>query len=222
MLLCIFEDVLKNLVMKKNLFVTLALFFMITSYGFAQQKVISGDCIEGINLLPLYGGIEKCAEQKLADERFLSDCDKAYSSRQEAAVEHVKIAWSYAEQNDMETSVKRFNQAYLLDSLNADVYWGLGIIQGARKEYYDAETLFRRSLKLNPQNEKVWFCLAVNIKEQYGDGDEKYKKQRIDILDKILKINPNFYPAIQMWQQEMKSSSNASDEMQIIVKPADK
>lgn len=156
----------------------------------AQNKTKKVDCVEGINLLPLYGGIEKCIQQKEVDEKFLNHCDSIYNSRQEAAAEHVKMAWRYAESNDMDTSIKRFNQAYLLDSLNADVYWGVGIIQGAKKKYDEAEKLFERSLDLNPDNEKVWFCLAVNIKEQYGDANENYRKQRIEILEKVLKINP--------------------------------
>lgn len=121
-------------------------------------------CIEKINLLPLYGNVEKCSEQLEADKRFLSYCDSNYPSRREAAKAHVGMGWNYAEKNDRDTATKRFNQAWLLDSLNADAYWGLGIIQGSKQLYEDAEKLFQKSLSLNAKNEKVWYCLAVNNK----------------------------------------------------------
>lgn len=171
----------------------------------AQNTISNIPCTEKINLLPLYGNIEKCSEQLDADKRFLSYCDSIYSSRSEAAKAHVGMGWNYAEKNDIDMATKRFNQAWLLDSLNADTYWGLGIIQGSKQLYDEAEKLFERSLSLNADNDMVWYCLAVNNKEKYANNDnEEHKKMRIQYLEKTLAINPNLYPAIQMLRNEQE------------------
>ena len=168
-------------------------------------------CIEKINLLPLYGNVEKCSEQLEADKRFLSYCDSNYPSRREAAKAHVGMGWNYAEKNDRDTATKRFNQAWLLDSLNADAYWGLGIIQGSKQLYEDAEKLFQKSLSLNANNDKVWYCLAVNNKEKYANNDsEEHKKERIQYLEKALEINRNLYPAIEMLRKEGEGGSDVT------------
>lgn len=170
-------------------------------------------CIEKINLLPLYGNVEKCSEQLDADKRFLSYCDSIYHSRSEASKAHVKMGWNYVEKNDRDTATKRFNQAWLLDSLNSDAYWGLGIIQGSKQLYEDAEKLFQKSLSLNAKNERVWYCLAVNNKQKYANNDsEEYKKKRIQYLEKALEINRNFYPAIEMLRKEVKIGSDVTFE----------
>ncbi len=47
----------------------------------------------------------------------------------------------------------RFNQAWLLDSLNADIYWGFyGNLLGRGK--FKSIPLFDRSIKINPSNAK--------------------------------------------------------------------
>ena len=171
----------------------------------AQDTNSSLPCTDKINLLPLYGNVEKCREQKESDKKFLSTCDSYYPSRSEAAKEYVKMAWEYAEKNDRDAATKRFNQAWLLDSSNADVYWGLGIIQGSKQLYDEAEKLFERSLALNANNDKVWYCLAINNKERYATNDnEEHKKNRIQYLERTLAINPNLYPAIQMLKKEQE------------------
>lgn len=171
----------------------------------AQNISNSEPCPQGLNLIPLYGDgkIEKCSQQKESDERFLKYCDSTFPSRKEAATAYVEMAWKYAEQNDRDNATKRFNQAWLLDKSNADVYWGLGIVQGSKEQYDEAEILFRKSLDINPKNEKVWHCLSINLKEQHTNDDTpELKKQRIEYLQKAIDLNPNFYPAIQLLKSE--------------------
>lgn len=187
----------------KKLSICIFLILPLMSCLNAQKPSSQIPCIEKINLLPLYGSVEKCLEQQEADKRFFASCDITYPSRNEAAKAHVEMGWKYVEQNDRDTATKRFNQAWLLDSLNADSYWGLGIIQGSKQLYDEAEKLFEKSLSLNVNNEKVWYCLAVNNKEKYANNDnEEYKKQRIQYLEKALEIDTNFYQAIQMKRKE--------------------
>lgn len=192
--------------MKYNIICIFFIFSFISCLN-GQNTKTNTPCVEKINLLPLYGNVEKCPEQKEADKRFLAYCDSVYPSRSEAAKAHVAMAWNYADKNDRDTATKRFNQAWLLDSLNADTYWGLGIIQGSKQLYEEAEKLFQRSLSINDKNDKVWYCLAVNNKERYANSDnEEHKKERVQYLNKALAINTDLYPAIQMKRDEQNET----------------
>src|SRR5688572_8320435 len=117
------------------------------------------DCPEGINKLPVYGQIQKCKEQLDNDYKFLQECDKQFKDRQAAAKFYVDRGWGYFYKNQFDTAMMRFNQAWLLDSLNADVYWGLGNIVGLRdKKLEESLTYFEKSLKIDPTNPRVWEC----------------------------------------------------------------
>jgi tetratricopeptide (TPR) repeat protein len=77
-----------------------------------------------INELPRYGGLRKTPEQLAADERFLAEALKKYGSPQAAMQAHVNFGWHYLTTGHAPTAIKRFNQAWLLDSTAADVYYG--------------------------------------------------------------------------------------------------
>lgn len=114
------------------------------------------DCPEGINLLPMFGNLVKCPEQLEADKTFIAAMDKDFDGdRKKAAEDRVARAWDFYHQRDEKTAMKRFNQAWLLDSTNADVYWGFGSLMGNQKNEEEALLMFKKSLRLNPGNDIV-------------------------------------------------------------------
>lgn len=115
------------------------------------------DCPDGINKLPMYGRVQKCKQQLDYDKGFLHDCEKQFKDRREGAKFYVNRAWEYFYKNEFDTALMRFNQAWLHDSLNADIYWGFGNVLGLRdKKFKESLTYFDKSLKLNPNNPRVW------------------------------------------------------------------
>jgi tetratricopeptide (TPR) repeat protein len=108
------------------------------------------DCPKDINTLPMYGHVKKCKEQLDSDKDFLTQCDKEFKNRKEAAQFHVDKGWEYFYKNQFETAMKRFNQAWLLDSLNADIFWGYGNILGMKNRDFKQSLVFlEQSLKIN-------------------------------------------------------------------------
>src|SRR5690606_35085006 len=94
--------------------------------------------------------------------------------------------------NDLETSMKRFNQAWLLDSLNADVYWGFGNLLGRQNQFQASIPYFEKSLKLKPNNSRVYESLATS----YGHLFETTQKsatlnQAIEALKKANTLDRN-------------------------------
>jgi len=101
-----------------------------------------------ISLMPMYGGVEKTPEQKKSDEEFVNAVVNAAGSREGAAADAIVRGKDFLQKGDLEMAMRRFNQAWLLDSNNPDVYIGFGDVltkQGNEKEaaemYSKAENL---------------------------------------------------------------------------------
>lgn len=153
------------------------------------------ECPEGINLLPMYGEIQKCDEQIKSDNQFLADCDKEFKNRKIASQKYIEKAWGYFYDNDANTAMKRFNQAWLLDKDNAEIYWGFGNLMGLRHETKKSIPLFEKSIKLNPNNAKVYESMATSY------GQLFYETKRIEYLDLTIK---NLKSAIKLKPNEAK------------------
>ena len=138
------------------------------------------DCPENINILPMYGKEKKCQEQIEIDQDFFKECDKIFKNRQQASRVYTKKAWSYFYKNDFDTAMKRFNQAWLLDSLNAETYWGFGNILGMQMKPEESLTYFDKSIKINPNNSNVWLGLGIS------HGQIFFKTKNQDQLDKTI------------------------------------
>lgn len=124
-------------------------------------------CPEQINLLPMFGNSVKCPEQLAADLAFITEMSMEFQGdRKKAAQDRVARAWDYFNSNVEDTAMMRFNQAWLLDSLNADVYWGFGNLLGNNKRHQEALPLFKKSLRLNPVNPVVW----ASTGQAYGNS----------------------------------------------------
>lgn len=104
------------------------------------------DCPEGINTLPMYGRVKKCKEQIEVDKKFIDESLKLFPSRDSAYRHHVMRGWQYLSCDSLNTSMKRFNQAWLLDSTKAEAYWGFGALLGRRGEYKESIDFFEKAL----------------------------------------------------------------------------
>lgn len=107
-----------------NRIVTLSLLFFTTASCAQESKNA-----EDIRMLPKYGGVQKSKEQLAADKDFLDEIlseDKYRDNKRLASDELIKIGFDYLYKGDVKTAMYRFNQAYLVDSTNTDIYWGFG------------------------------------------------------------------------------------------------
>src|ERR1700733_5120132 len=90
------------------------------------------------NEIPLYAG-GLTPEQQKANEQLVAGIDHdrlAHGmSRAQCAQHAIMRGWQYLNSGDPLSAIKRFNQAWLLDPNNANVYWGLGSAQSTLGEY---------------------------------------------------------------------------------------
>lgn len=153
--------------------------------------VQSQDCPQNINKLPMYGGVKKCKEQIEDDNQFLAACDKTGRTRRELSDHFVQRGWEYLRAGKPDTSMMRFNQAWLLDSLNASIYWGFADLLGMQHKFKESVAFFERSLKIDPRNSRE----LQDESTSYGNlfmqtKDERYLNLCIDCLKKAVALTP--------------------------------
>ena len=84
----------------------------------------------GIDQQPMYGGMDRSADPQLkaGDEQFISGVTKEFGSRESASDRFVDQGIRYYYQNNYSLAMKRFNQAWLLNPMNPDAFWGYAIV----------------------------------------------------------------------------------------------
>ena len=85
---------------------------------------------QDIDLLPKYGSELKNEAQKLSDEKFILSIDDLYKGNRKQASEEISVrGWQFIRQGNVTEAIRRFNQAWLLDSTNGSALWGMAAIQ---------------------------------------------------------------------------------------------
>lgn len=98
-----------------------------------------------IALMPMYGGFEKTAEQKKGDEEFINGLLKTYGTKEDASSAVVVFAKQFFEKGDLDMAMKRFNDAWLVDDKNPDVYVGFGDILKKRGHDKEATDMYKKA-----------------------------------------------------------------------------
>lgn len=149
------------------------------------------DCPSGINLIPMYGEVKKCPQQIQLDKDFITETEKKFKDKKTASEYYVSKGWEYFYKDELDTAMKRFNQAWLLDNQNPNVFWGFGNILGKEKEYEQSIVYLEKSAQLNPNNDKVFYCLATSYGQLFmKKNDKKYLDITIKNLNRAIKIEP--------------------------------
>ncbi len=108
-----------------------------------------------LNEVPLYRGREKTDAEKKLDATFISEAVKAAGSKEAAAAQLLKRGWQAIAANDAKGAIRRFNQASLLSSDNAEVFWGLGSAEGQLGHCDSSIKLFEEAAKLASSNSRL-------------------------------------------------------------------
>ena len=97
-----------------------------------------------MNQLPMYGGRAKTEEMKNADVDFIASIETQGLSRAEGAKQMLRQGWAAWGRRDMATAMARFNQAWLLDPDNGNVYHGFALVLALRDgPSSEVEDMFR-------------------------------------------------------------------------------
>ena len=97
----------------------------------------SGDSRIPIDQVPMYGGMDRSAvpELKSGDESFISSVVAEFGSREKASNAWVNRGFTLYQQDDLVGAMRRFNQAWLLNPDNPEVYWGFASVLTDQQKY---------------------------------------------------------------------------------------
>ncbi len=152
----------------------------------------TNNCVADLNQLPEYGRQKKCQEEIEIDNKFIFSCDSSFKDRKKAAKYYVKRAWDYFDEGKLDTAMFRFNQAWMLDSTNADTYWGFGNLLGMKKQFKESITYFEKSIRLNPSNPTVFECISKSYGQLFvKDTNTVHLDKAISYLKTSISIAPN-------------------------------
>ena len=156
--------------------------------------------IQNTHLLPFFGEINRTPEQATEDEAFVATCKKNFKNKQEASEFFAARAWEYLGEGHADTAMYRFNLAWLLDKGNVEPYWGLGVIAYQHDNHKDAIRFMEKGRQINPSNVTLMVDLAtIRIKCFMKDANSEHLKKANELLEKAVKIAPDFAEAYQKW-----------------------
>jgi Tfp pilus assembly protein PilF len=123
--------------------------------------------------LPMYGGQDRSADSTIraADAKLIEDTTRHYGSREKASAAFVGSGFAYYGRDDLANAMRRFNQAWLLDPSNPEVYFGFAVVlhdQGKQCEasaQFDKAASFGRYIQgVAPDAARVLVLCAVENK----------------------------------------------------------
>lgn len=143
--------------------------------------------------LPLFGELRKTSEQYEEEIRFLSDCDKAFSTREEASKFFAARGWEYLQEGQLDTAAYRFNLCYLLDGKNVEAYWGLGVICYQKLNFEDSKRMLKKGVDLTPENVALLVDLTtVEIKNYETNKAQPDLDEAREILQHAVKLDSTY------------------------------
>jgi Flp pilus assembly protein TadD len=83
--------------------------------------------------LPLWEELTKTQKMLDADRRFVREIGRIHDGDLKAGAKFsVAQGWDMFEKGDMDVAIRRFNQAWLLDPENPEIYWGFAVATHVR------------------------------------------------------------------------------------------
>ena len=108
-----------------------------------------------IRLLPEYGNVQKTPGQIEADQKLIQEELKLDTTPRKASEHLVRLGFDYLYRGNIRTAMYRFNQAWLLDPKNANVYWGFGSIYFTFNDMNEALRQYAKGLAINPNSSNI-------------------------------------------------------------------
>jgi tetratricopeptide (TPR) repeat protein len=171
--------------MKRVLILVLAV-YSLTSFG---QQITTAQWEEesktNIRLLPKYGHAQKTEEQKRADKDFIELILKKDSTNRKASDHLISLGFNYL-YRDIKTAMYRFNQAYLLDSTNTDIYWGYAGVYMTLGNYAKAKDQYLEGLSINPKNTHLLTDYGTYFLAQFYGLQPISEKDALENLDSAI------------------------------------
>ncbi len=154
----------------RPLIIALFIFSFLTTYAqLPTYKTWQIEAKKDKRMKPEYGNLKKSEAEIETDKRFVAAILSSGKSKAEGAHEMIKIGFDYLYRGDLKTAMYRFNQAYLLNPKNSEIYWGFGAVYTALGAYKEARNEYADGLNLNPSSAPILTDYATTYLGEYYD-----------------------------------------------------
>ncbi|MES2064899.1 MAG: hypothetical protein V4456_23485 [Bacteroidota bacterium] len=176
----------------------LILLFLIISFTASAQQISYSDwkkqALDDSRLLPEYGHKQKNQGQIEADNKLIAESLKQDGTHRKASDHLIQLGFKYLYQGDLKTGMYRFNQAYLLDPKNENIYWGYGAIYSYLGDAQACIEQYDKGLSINPDNANILTDKAtiyyMTYQQEQGK-DHKKLDTAISLLQRSYEVNPD-------------------------------
>lgn len=182
--------------MKKILTFSCVIFTMALSAQEITLEQWNEEAKTNIQMLPKYGYREKTASQKQNDENFVRQVmsQEEFKKNRTAASRHlIELGFKYLQEGDLKTAMFRFNRAYLLDSLNTDIYIGYGAVYMTLGDFENAQKQYLEGLSQNPKNTHLLNEYGTYFLGRYYESGAKDGEREAANIDTALTYFNNSY-----------------------------
>ncbi len=121
--------------------------------------------------IPMYGDPDKPNKLSKSDAAFIASIEKSGHTRQEVAKGVLQTGWGLFRKGDYNGAMRRFNQAWLLDQSNPDVFHGFAVVSAQRDNKPSLAEKFFRAAVADP---------AVNVNAHVDFGRFLMENFRLD------------------------------------------
>jgi Flp pilus assembly protein TadD len=154
-----------------------------------------------IDQVPMYGSMDRSTipELKAADEKLIADTTNHYGTREKASAAFVNNGFAYYQRDDLVNAMRRFNQAWLLNPQNPEVYAGFGAVLHDKGKYCEAMQMLEKAIALNPPTfqgiypdaARVMTLCAVSDKALTTEAKFKLFERSESLYKEAEEIEPN-------------------------------
>jgi Flp pilus assembly protein TadD len=145
-----------------------------------------------IRLLPEYGKVTKTKEQIAADQELIQAELKQEGTHRKASDHLIRLGFNNLYSGDLRAAMYRFNQAWLLDPQNANVYWGYGAIYLTFNDTNEALKQYDKGLAIDPKSANILTDKATAYMSIFTNrGSHDYLNKAIELFNKAYAIDPS-------------------------------
>lgn len=167
---------------------------IVVNYSFSQNgnfEQWSSMAEQDPSLQPEYGNIQKTEEQLKSDQKFIDELLMQYDGdKEKASKKMTELGFQYLYQKgDFVTAMRRFNQAFLVEPNNADIYYGYGTIFFNLGEMEKARNQYDKGLKINSQHAKILTDYGTTFLGEFYQNYETDKDlaiKKLELAEKYL------------------------------------
>jgi len=150
-----------------------------------------------MRLMPRFGGREKNAEQKASDKDFVAQTLAVEPDRQKSSEHLAHLGFQLLAEGNMVHAMYRFNQAYLLDPKQPEVFRGYGAFYMALDRSTDAGQEYANGLALDSTNVPLMVDFSAaflaeqhQLETTYPEKADRLLEAAIRLLDRARSFDP--------------------------------